>query len=158
MSLLTGQPTSWEKRDSPMADTERYWNPVLETLPAARLRELQFRKFKRIVSWAYERSPFYRSVYDESGFRPDMLQTFADIPRVPKVEKSMLRGAQEDKEPHPYGDLLAVPLRELPRFGRPLARPAVPSTRGIPGRTGTCLLYTSDAADDLLCVDLGGRR
>src|SRR5680860_18582 len=24
--------------------------------------------------------------------------------------------------------------------------------------TGTCLLYTSDAADDLLCVDLGGRR
>src|SRR5450756_989754 len=29
------------------------------------------------------------------------------------------------------------------------------------GRTtgkGICLLYTSDAADDLLCVDLGGRR
>src|SRR5450756_3196740 len=24
--------------------------------------------------------------------------------------------------------------------------------------SGTCLLYTSDAADDLLCVDLGGRR
>src|SRR5450756_2551145 len=30
----------------------------------------------------------------------------------------------------------------------------VPST----GRALTCLLYTSDAADDLLCVDLGGRR
>ena len=26
------------------------------------------------------------------------------------------------------------------------------------GITRTCLLYTSDAADDLLCVDLGGRR
>mgnify|MGYP007112043601 CR=1 FL=1 len=25
-------------------------------------------------------------------------------------------------------------------------------------RHGICLLYTSDAADDLLCVDLGGRR
>src|SRR5450756_208847 len=25
-------------------------------------------------------------------------------------------------------------------------------------RTNICLLYTSDAADDLLCVDLGGRR
>ena len=24
--------------------------------------------------------------------------------------------------------------------------------------TFTCLLYTSDAADDLLCVDLGGPR
>ena len=30
---------------------------------------------------------------------------------------------------------------------------------GISGTNGTfCLLYTSDAADDLLCVDLGGRR
>src|SRR5680860_1887980 len=26
------------------------------------------------------------------------------------------------------------------------------------GPHGSCLLYTSDAADDLLCVDLGGRR
>src|SRR5450756_891114 len=26
------------------------------------------------------------------------------------------------------------------------------------GGYGGCLLYTSDAADDLLCVDLGGRR
>src|SRR5450756_2491259 len=26
------------------------------------------------------------------------------------------------------------------------------------GRAYNCLLYTSDAADDLLCVDLGGRR
>src|SRR5680860_838613 len=33
---------------------------------------------------------------------------------------------------------------------------------GLPGHQplliATCLLYTSDAADDLLCVDLGGRR
>ena len=26
------------------------------------------------------------------------------------------------------------------------------------GLVAACLLYTSDAADDLLCVDLGGRR
>src|SRR5665213_1353481 len=36
----------------------------------------------------------------------------------------------------------------------------VPATLGM--KTGyplyVCLLYTSDAADDLLCVDLGGRR
>ena len=28
----------------------------------------------------------------------------------------------------------------------------------VGGEPGACLLYTSDAADDLLCVDLGGRR
>src|SRR5450756_1205886 len=30
--------------------------------------------------------------------------------------------------------------------------------RGWSARRIDCLLYTSDAADDLLCVDLGGRR
>ena len=30
--------------------------------------------------------------------------------------------------------------------------------RNKAGKVGFCLLYTSDAADDLLCVDLGGRR
>src|SRR5450756_3202323 len=29
---------------------------------------------------------------------------------------------------------------------------------GLEAKTKICLLYTSDAADDLLCVDLGGRR
>src|SRR5450756_3144761 len=29
---------------------------------------------------------------------------------------------------------------------------------GYMGEFSICLLYTSDAADDLLCVDLGGRR
>ena len=28
----------------------------------------------------------------------------------------------------------------------------------LPLQCNGCLLYTSDAADDLLCVDLGGRR
>ena len=32
----------------------------------------------------------------------------------------------------------------------------VPMFTGALG--STCLLYTSDAADDLLCVDIGGRR
>src|SRR5450756_3197424 len=42
----------------------------------------------------------------------------------------------------------AVPLTEFDR----------PEPRGVYGRSKYCLLYTSDAADDLLCVDLGGRR
>src|SRR5659263_523325 len=35
---------------------------------------------------------------------------------------------------------------------------ARPAWMKITTRIRTCLLYTSDAADDLLCVDLGGRR
>src|SRR5659263_743907 len=42
----------------------------------------------------------------------------------------------------------------------PMSSPNIDSCEGwYPGcRCHRCLLYTSDAADDLLCVDLGGRR
>ena len=33
-----------------------------------------------------------------------------------------------------------------------------PNDQAIEEQYTNCLLYTSDAADDLLCVDLGGRR
>src|SRR5450756_3250859 len=33
-----------------------------------------------------------------------------------------------------------------------------PKFRHLAEQLNACLLYTSDAADDLLCVDLGGRR
>ena len=36
--------------------------------------------------------------------------------------------------------------------------PQTKAARGYYARPKDCLLYTSDAADDLLCVDLGGRR
>ena len=35
---------------------------------------------------------------------------------------------------------------------------ATDKTISCSGQVYNCLLYTSDAADDLLCVDLGGRR
>ena len=47
-----------------------YWNPYLETLERERLRDLQLKKFKRIVTWAYDHSPFYRQVYREAGLEP----------------------------------------------------------------------------------------
>ena len=43
------------------------------------------------------------------------------------------------------------------RSGKVLVSSEAYSRRGGCRRTA-CLLYTSDAADDLLCVDLGGRR
>ena len=63
------------------------------------------------------------------------------------------------------GSEMCIRDRACPRF--------TPGTRGATSRANTadanvwvhrlsqlngCLLYTSDAADDLLCVDLGGRR
>ena len=95
--------------------SDRYWNPILETMPREGLRELQLRKFKRIVTWAYEHSGLYRSVYDDAGFTPGDLRTYDDMARVPKVEKSLMRGIQR-KDPFPYGDALCVPLERVTEF------------------------------------------
>ncbi len=94
---------------------QRYWNPLLERLPRQRLRELQFRKFKKIFSWAYERSRFHRHLYDEAGISPDDIRSMDEISHIPKVEKSMMRDIQR-KDPFPYGDALCVPLEEVTEF------------------------------------------
>ncbi|OGR15106.1 MAG: phenylacetate--CoA ligase [Desulfobacula sp. GWF2_41_7] len=108
---------------------QEYWNPVLETLPREKLKILQFKKFKRILTWAYTRSKFHRALYDKAGLTPDDIRTFEDIKKIPKVEKSMMRGIQ-NKDPFPYGDALCVPLEEVSTFrqtsgttGQPVYQP-----------------------------------
>src|SRR5680860_462611 len=46
---------------------------------------------------------------------------------------------------------------QLPRWQRRIQQPSL-ILLGSNQLCTHCLLYTSDAADDLLCVDLGGRR
>ena len=98
-----------------MIETQKYWNPVMETLPHEKIRELQFKKFKRLFQWAYDHSKFHRRLYDEAGITPRDIRSFSDIRQVPKVEKSMMRGIQR-KDPFPYGDTLCVPIEEVVEF------------------------------------------
>ncbi len=92
-----------------------YWNPYTETLPIEQLKRMQLAKFKRIFTWAYEKSKFHRSLYDDAGISPDHIQSLDDLRRVPKVEKHMMRSIQR-KHPFPYGDALCVPLEEVTEF------------------------------------------
>jgi phenylacetate-CoA ligase len=116
-------------KENQMIAEQPFWNPVLETLPEEKLRELQLKKFKRIFQWAYERSKFHRALYDRARIRPEDIRTYEDIRHVPKVEKSMMRGIQ-GKDPFPYGDALCVPLEEVTEFrqtsgttGQPVYQP-----------------------------------
>ena len=112
-----------------MLDTQKYWNPILETTPPEKIKQLQLSKFKKIFRWAYERSKFHRRIYDNAGIKPEDVQSFEDIKRVPRVEKSMMRDIQR-KEPFPYGEALCVPLDEVTIFrqtsgttGQPVYQP-----------------------------------
>lgn len=110
-------------------NSDRYWNPVLETLPREKLRAMQFNKFKRIVEWGFHNSKMYRRKYDEAGFEPGDLKTWEDIGKVPMLQKDDYRSAQA-KEPWPYGDSLCVPLEKVTEYhqtsgttGQPVYQP-----------------------------------
>jgi phenylacetate-CoA ligase len=112
-----------------MLAEQKYWNPVLETLPREQIRKLQLAKFKRVFRWAYDHSKFHRGLYDKAGITPEDIKTLKDIRRVPTVEKSMMRGIQR-KDPFPYGDALCVPLEDVAEFhqtsgttGQPVYQP-----------------------------------
>ncbi|MGB3904790.1 MAG: phenylacetate--CoA ligase family protein [Anaerolineae bacterium] len=94
---------------------ERYWNPVLETLPREKLMALQLKKFKKIVQWAYDNSKFHRRLYQDAGLEPGDIKTWEDVRKVPKVEKGMMREIQR-KDPFPYGEMLCVPLERVTEF------------------------------------------
>ncbi|MBN2060826.1 MAG: phenylacetate--CoA ligase family protein [Deltaproteobacteria bacterium] len=98
-------------------DEQKYWNPIIETLPREKLQQLQFKKFKRIFRWAYEHSKFYKGFYRDAGIEPGDIKSFEDVHKVPKIEKSMMRDIQgEGKEPYPFGEILCVPTEELTCF------------------------------------------
>jgi len=115
-------------------DPSIYWNPILETLPQEKLQELQLKKFKRIVEWAFENSPFYRRLYRDAGIEPGDIKRFEDIRKVPKTEKDMLREVQQH-DPFPYGDMLSVPIERVTVF------------RQTSGTTGTPV-YQADTWQD----------
>ena len=108
---------------------QNYWNPIIETLPREKIQRLQLKKFQKIFKWAYDHSKFHRRLYDEAGLKPEDIRSFADIERVPTVEKSMMRDIQ-GKDPFPYGDALCVPLEDVTVFrqtsgttGQPVYQP-----------------------------------
>src|SRR5665811_2398395 len=89
-----------------------------------------------------EVSPFLSLLAPDSGEGNQPRETKAK--RMPKAPTAMKAPRQEIAPATPATARGAIAMPRLP------PTPCRPSTR--------CLLYTSDAADDLTRVDLGGRR
>jgi phenylacetate-CoA ligase len=85
-----------------------YFQPELETMPRQALESLQLSRLRTQLARVYVNVPLYRRKFDEAGFRPEQLETLADLSRVPFTVKDDLRSA------YPFG-MFAVPLRDIVR-------------------------------------------
>src|SRR5680860_1877904 len=71
----------------------------------------------------------------------------ATAPLSTEIVSAACHGRRQDHEP-------GQTPRSTDQMTYTIAEPCI----DVKDRACVCLLYTSDAADDLLCVDLGGRR
>ena len=77
-----------------------------EQMRRERLVELQEERLRKIVQFCYERIPFYKAKFKETGTLPDDVRTLDDLERIPFTTKEDLR------EAYPYG-MLAVDIGEI---------------------------------------------
>jgi phenylacetate-CoA ligase len=79
---------------------------------SAELRdEAVLERIRQVMTYAWERTPFYRRKWDEAGIHPTSIRSLADFERVPVVRKEELRADQAAHEP--FGSYLAVPVEEV---------------------------------------------
>ena len=84
------------------------FQPSIEAMPRAELRELQLLKLRRQVEHAYNDVPHYRRRFDEIGLRPDHIKTLSDVRLLPLTTKEDLR------QTYPSG-MFGVPQRKVVR-------------------------------------------
>ncbi|MDP2719457.1 MAG: phenylacetate--CoA ligase family protein [Dehalococcoidia bacterium] len=55
------------------------------------LEEYQVRQLGRILNHAYENVPYYRKIFDERGLKPDNIQDFSDLQKLPFLTKEIVK-------------------------------------------------------------------
>ena len=68
-------------------------------LDAGALREIQFRRLRRHLEFAYREVPYYTRLLDEHGLQPWRIQSFADFARIPCLTKELIRQHFDELQP-----------------------------------------------------------
>ncbi len=108
----------------------RYYQKDAETMPVEKIKELQSKKLIKQVNHVYENVPYYRSLMDKKGVKPQDIKSIDDLHKLPFLTKADLRDA------YPYG-LLATDLKNCVR---------IQSTSGTTGKR-VVAFYTQNDID-----------
>jgi phenylacetate-CoA ligase len=118
-------PPAYDQAYRPPSDAP-YWDAALETISEDERASVILGKIGRVMAWAYERAPFYRTRWQAAGLEPGDVKSLEDFARVPSIAKADLRA---DQAAHPpFGSYLCIEPAEIVRIhgtsgtsGRPTA-------------------------------------
>lgn len=122
-------PTKYDNSYKPFSNNDVYWFPELETMDARLREEIIFFKLKNIISWAWDKSLFYKNKWKEAGVSPDTLKNVSDFSKFPVITKSDLREAQKTEPP--FGNYLCVPSEEIGRIYGTSGTTGIPTLFGV---------------------------
>lgn len=83
----------------------RFWDEKTETIPLHDLKELQLKRLRKTVAYAYNNNKMYNAKFKEANVRPDDIKSLDDISKLPFLTKDDLRNY------YPFG-LLCTNLDE----------------------------------------------
>ncbi len=63
------------------------------------LRELQFRRLRRHLEFAYQEVPYYKRLLDEHGLQPRRITSFEEFAKIPFLTKEIIRRHFEELQP-----------------------------------------------------------
>jgi len=109
----------------PMADG-KYYNPI-ESAPREKLEQLRDKHLCHIVRWAYEKSKFYKELWDGAGVNPYEIKGYDDLEKLPVWRKDKQR---EDEVGFPPFGSRAVKelLPNVPRLYKSTGTSGNPTT------------------------------
>lgn len=92
-------------------DGQKYWFPERETMPEGDREQLILGRIQDLMSYAWDKSPFYREKWSEAGVHPSHVKTLEDFEKVPVLRKEELRAEQGAHQP--FGRYVCVPDEEI---------------------------------------------
>lgn len=94
--------------------TSGYYDQKLETLAPKDRAAYQNAELQKIVRYAYANAPAIKKKLDDSGTRPDDIQSVRDLEKLPITHKHELAELQQSDPP--FGGFLGVPMDRLKRI------------------------------------------
>lgn len=81
------------------------------------MERLQWAKLERQMRYVYEKSPYYRSKFDDCGTTPAKIRSLRDFRELPifidKLADRNTQDASRENEGHPFGEYLCVSPRDV---------------------------------------------